>query len=315
GNIDVTANFAINTYTLDYVAGTNGSITGTASQTVNYNANGTSVEAIPNTGYHFVNWSDASTTNPRTDLNVTANISVTANFAINTYTLDYAAGTNGSITGTANQTVNYNANGTAVTAVPNTGYHFVDWSDASTTNPRTDLNVTGNIDVTANFAINTYLISASVSPVSTGTITGDGNYNYGDNVSLIATPNTGYTFVNWTESGTQVSTNATFAFTASADRTLVANFELSTGIETSIQSNSISVYPNPVIDFVNLKLDNFNSDKLTYQLFDLNGKQILNKKIESSETKISMHSLVPATYVLKVLDRNKELQSFKIIKD
>ena len=45
--------------------------------------------AVPNTGYHFVNWSDTSTDNPRTDTNVMANITVTANFAINTYTLTY----------------------------------------------------------------------------------------------------------------------------------------------------------------------------------------------------------------------------------
>ena len=38
---------------------------------------------------------------------MTANISVTANFAINTYTLTYTAGANGSITGTSPQTVNY----------------------------------------------------------------------------------------------------------------------------------------------------------------------------------------------------------------
>ena len=55
--------------------------------------------AVPDTGYHFVNWSDASTANPRTDINVTANVTVTANFAINTYTLTYTAGANGTITG------------------------------------------------------------------------------------------------------------------------------------------------------------------------------------------------------------------------
>ena len=60
---------------------------------------------------------------------MTANVSVTANFAINTYTLTYTAGANGSITGTSPQTVNHGADGTPVTAVPNTGYHFVDWSD------------------------------------------------------------------------------------------------------------------------------------------------------------------------------------------
>ena len=69
--------------------------------------------AVPNAGYHFVNWSDASTANPRTDTNVMANVSVTANFAINTYTLTYTAGANGSISGTSPQTVNHGANGTA----------------------------------------------------------------------------------------------------------------------------------------------------------------------------------------------------------
>ena len=48
---------------------------------------------------------------PRTDTNVTANVSVTANFAINTYTLTYTAGANGTITGTSPQTVNYGADG------------------------------------------------------------------------------------------------------------------------------------------------------------------------------------------------------------
>ena len=98
-NVSVTANFAINTYTLTYTAGANGTISGTSPQTVNHGADGTPVTAVPNAGYHFVNWSDASTANPRTDTNVTANVSVTANFAINTYTLTYTAGANGSISG------------------------------------------------------------------------------------------------------------------------------------------------------------------------------------------------------------------------
>ena len=55
----------------------------------------------------------------RTDMNVTANVSVTANFAINTYTLTYTAGANGTITGTSPQTVNHGADGSEVTAVPN----------------------------------------------------------------------------------------------------------------------------------------------------------------------------------------------------
>ncbi len=149
----IAASFSINTYTLTYTAGANGSITGTSPQTINSGSDGTAVTAVPDTGYHFVNWSDALTANPRTDTNVTTNISVTANFEADqaTYTLTYTAGANGSITGTSPQTINSGSDGTAVTAVPDTGYHFVNWSDALTANPRTDTNVTTNISVTANF--------------------------------------------------------------------------------------------------------------------------------------------------------------------
>ena len=73
---------------------------------MNYGASGTAVTAVAATGYHFVNWSDTSTANPRTDTNVTANVSVTANFASNTtYTLTYTAGAGGTISGTSPQTV------------------------------------------------------------------------------------------------------------------------------------------------------------------------------------------------------------------
>lgn len=73
---------------------------------------------------------------------------------LNTYTLAYTAGPNGSITGVSPQNVNYGSDGTAITAVPNSGYYFVDWSDGAVSNPRTDLSVTGDISVTANFAAN-----------------------------------------------------------------------------------------------------------------------------------------------------------------
>jgi hypothetical protein len=160
-NISVTANFAINTYTLTYTAGANGTISGASPQQVNYNSSGTAVTAVPNAGYHFTSWSDGSTVNPRTDTNVMAAINVTATFAINTYTLTYTPGTGGTISGTTPQVVNHGSDGSPVTAVPNTDFHFVDWSDGVTANPRTDTNVTAIKTVVANFAANTYTLNAT----------------------------------------------------------------------------------------------------------------------------------------------------------
>ncbi|MGD8192156.1 beta strand repeat-containing protein [Brevibacillus ginsengisoli] len=225
-NLNVTANFAMDTYTLTYAAGANGTINGTASQTVNSGGNATTVTAVPDTGYHFVSWSDGVTTASRTDKNVTADLNVTANFAINTYTLDYVAGANGTISGTASQTVNSGGNGTTVTAVPDAGYHFVSWSDGVTTASRTDKNVTENLNVTANFAINTYTLNYAAD--ANGTISGTTSQTVNSGQSgttVTAVPNTGYYFVSWSDG---VTTASRTDKNVTADLNVTANFAINT---------------------------------------------------------------------------------------
>ncbi|MCE5231134.1 hypothetical protein LLG95_16280 [bacterium] len=167
-DLTTTATFeALTQFTLTYTAGANGTITGTTPQTVDHGGNGSQVTAVANSNYHFVSWSDGVLTAARTDTNVTANISVTATFAINTHTLTYTAGSNGTISGTTPQTVDHGGNGTQVTAVANSNYHFVNWSDGVLTAARTDTNVTADISVTANFAVD---INSIKVPTQYGTI-------------------------------------------------------------------------------------------------------------------------------------------------
>ena len=71
----------------------------------------------------------------------------------------------------------------------------------------------------------TVTISLSSNPTDGGNTTGDGEYSIGESVTVKATPNSGYTFSNWTENGTNVSSSNTYTFTAQNDRDLVANFE------------------------------------------------------------------------------------------
>ena len=113
-----------------------------------------------------------------------------------------------------------------VTATPNTGYAFVNWTESGTqvsTNASYTFTASVNRTLVANFV--SYIHHCRLaSPAGSGTVTGGGTYNSGASVTVTATPNAGYAFVNWTESGTQVSTNASYTFTASVNRTLVANF-------------------------------------------------------------------------------------------
>jgi hypothetical protein len=95
-------------------------------------------------------------------------------------------------------------------------------------------------------------------------------------------------------------------------------FEISvvTGLEEAEGiSLRCSVYPNPTTDYLVLNVENFDKENLYYQLIDINGKPLENKKITGNETTIVMSSLVPATYFLKVTQNNKEVKTFKIVKN
>ncbi|MFA6410090.1 MAG: DUF2341 domain-containing protein [Candidatus Buchananbacteria bacterium] len=82
GTYTLTVTRATPNYTLTYSADSHGSITGSASQTVAQGSNGSAVTAVPDAGYRFTSWSDGSTDNPRTDNNVTADGSFSANFTV-----------------------------------------------------------------------------------------------------------------------------------------------------------------------------------------------------------------------------------------
>jgi hypothetical protein len=141
-------------YSVKYNSGPFGSINGDAVQMVLPGNDSSAVTAEPDTGYHFVSWSDGSEINPRNDLNVQSDIDVTAEFSINIYTFTYISGDNGVLTGDLTQSVEFGADGSEITAVPDRGYHFLKWSDGVTDNPRADLNASADITVTAEFELN-----------------------------------------------------------------------------------------------------------------------------------------------------------------
>lgn len=70
---------------------------------------------------------------------------------IEQFILTYRADTGGRIEGLTEQTVAPGGDGVAVQVVPYTGFSFIEWSDGSTDNPRWDIQVAGDIDVTAIF--------------------------------------------------------------------------------------------------------------------------------------------------------------------
>ncbi len=168
-DLNLTATFAIDQYTLSYTAGENGTIDGVSSQKADRGKSGSMVKAVPAKGYHFVSWSDGIATANRTDSDVAADVAVTATFAVNQYTITYSAGENGSIEGATIQTVDYGGDASSVTAVAEKGYHFVSWSDRVTTAHRLDSKIAGDLTVSAVFEVNTYAVGGNVSGLVEGT--------------------------------------------------------------------------------------------------------------------------------------------------
>jgi hypothetical protein len=88
---------------------------------------------------------------------------------------------------------------------------------------------------------------------------------------------------------------------------------LSNAALTSVNLTAVT-YPNPTKDFIILKITDTALNNLRYTLFDVTGKSILSDAITASSTAIQMKYLAIGAYVLKVIQKNKPLKSFKILK-
>lgn len=153
-NINVAAEFAITIYGITYVLN-DGTNSGSNPATYTIDTATITLEDATRTGYTFGGWYDnaelAGVAVTEISNGSTGTVTLYAKWTLNTYTLSYSAGDNGSIQGDSPQTVEHGSDGTAVTAQPATGFGFVQWSDGSSTNPRTDTNVTADVNVTASF--------------------------------------------------------------------------------------------------------------------------------------------------------------------
>ena len=89
---------------------------------------------------------------------------------------------------------------------------------------------------------------------------------------------------------------------------------ITTGLaETGINLN-LSAYPNPTTNYLMLQIDNYDK-ALSYQLYDISGKLIESNTIVANSTTIKMEQMQTGSYLLKVTQNNKEIKTFKIIKN
>jgi len=143
-----------------------------------------------------------------------------------------------------------------LTAKPSVGYEFAKWAgDASGTSPTITMTMDSDRNIIANFERIRYNLSTSISPTGSGSISpNSGIYDVGTQLTLTATPASGYRFTltatpasgyrftSWW--GDASGTSPTVAITMDSNRNIIANFErirytLSTSISPT-GSGSIS---------------------------------------------------------------------------
>ena len=231
----LTANFALTEYSVSLTVNpeTGGSVTGDGIYTFGENV---VLEAIPEEGYRFVNWTDSggSEVSVATSYSFTMpanDIELTANFEAIDYTVSVTIDPEGAGSVTGEGTFNF-GDPVALEATPEEGYSFVNWTDEGGSEVSATVSYSftmpaDNVQLIANFEAIDYTVSVTFSPEGTGTVTGEGTYNLGDNVTMEATPADGFLFVNWTDNvGSELSATASYIFTMPAnDVELTANFE------------------------------------------------------------------------------------------
>ena len=223
-NLNLTANFGLNTYNLNVNSGSGGTASGSASVTHGTLA---SITANPDEGYSFSNWSGdgvTDATSATTTVNMIQARTVTANFVLNSYSVNVsiAPGSAGSVTGAGS----YNHGDTVTLSVtPDivNGYSFGYWSGSilGNDNPLT-FQITSDANLTANFGLSTCTLELNAT--AGGTVSGSGNIPYGTLRTITAIPDIGYSFAGWTGEGVTDPASATTTVNMDRARSVTANF-------------------------------------------------------------------------------------------
>ena len=213
-----------------------------------YSGGSCTVKAEPADDYLFINWTENNVVvvdnegNPvpasyaftlNADRNLVANFGLKRTISVSANPTEGGTVYIGTV-GTTNAICPQGTNCT-VTAMPDANYLFINWTENGTevstdaeytfTIPAADRNLVANFGLKRTISVSANPTGGGIAYIGTdGTGTTSAICPQGTNCTVTATPAEGYVFGNWTENGTEVSTDATYTFTVDADRTLVANF-------------------------------------------------------------------------------------------
>jgi hypothetical protein len=314
-NITVIANPV---YTITASAGTGGNIdpSGAVSVEKGYSQ---SFTITANTGYHIadvlVDGSSVGAVSSYTFNNVITGHTISASFAVTTYTITASAGNNGIINPSGAVSV-AEGNNQNFTITANNGYHIadvlVDGSSVGAVSSYTFNNVIAGHTITATFAINTYTITASAG--NNGIINPSGaiSVEEGNNQNFTITANNGYHIADVLVDGSSVGAVSSYTFNnVIAGHTIAASFDTNTVSLPEETTNCISVGPNPFINTLTISTDYW--EKAYYTLVSTIGNKIDSGPLTDKITELNLSELRSGVYILQ-LKVNEKVQTIQIVK-
>ncbi len=124
-----------------------------------------------------------------------------------------------------------------------------------------DDNVTLTADAEQNLDITlTYLrfdVTLDINISEAGTVTGDGEYHYGETANILAEPNTGYHFLYWVKDGNILSEDEAYEFVVTANRHITAMFDINTYIITATVNGDGGIDPMGEVEVIHGEDVNF----------------------------------------------------------
>ena len=229
------------------------------------------VVATANVGYNFVNWTENGnqvSTDSEFCFTVTEDRYLVANFTSQEYTITAIAGPEegGTVIGSGG----YNhGDECTLTAIANEGYSFVNWTKDGTevsVDSAYTFAVTETAVYVAHFQL-LYTITVSAAPANGGSVEGGGSFNYGQNCTITATASNNYNFSHWTDDGDVVSMEASYTFTVTGNRSLVAHFVVVLSWPNGVLPGHFSVSDTQQVQFSQGNLQYIGSASTPYWKF------------------------------------------------
>ncbi len=227
-NVSVKANFSKRTYNISANGNPAAGGTATVSKATGQIGDVITVSHSDNTGYTFKGFtsSPANLISNNKFTMPASNVTVTANYTHNEYTITKTSSPTAGGTVTVGKTKAYYNDEVTVSATPSAGYRFVKWqtSPSLTISSGKFTMPNGNVSITAVFEKITYSISANGNPAAGGTATvSKATGQIGDVITVSHSDNTGYTFKGFTSSPANLISNNKFTMPAS-NVTVTANY-------------------------------------------------------------------------------------------